>query len=54
MNFGNLFNLSNDKNLDKKIAAGFNERLDKREVAYKEKAKSQAPTEKFFSRSYNL
>jgi hypothetical protein len=54
MNFEKLVSLVKSTDLDKKASDGFKTRLKKRETIYTARAKSQSPTDKFFSRSYNL
>ncbi|CAM3668419.1 hypothetical protein [Pseudoalteromonas maricaloris] len=54
MTFEKLAKLAGCKEADKRVALGFNNRQSERDKAYSEKARNQAPTDKFFSRSYNL
>ncbi|MCG7569825.1 hypothetical protein MHM89_07775 [Pseudoalteromonas sp. CNC9-20] len=54
MTFEKLAKLAGCKEADKRVALGFNNRQNERDKAYSEKARNQAPTDKFFSRSYNL
>ena len=54
MTFEKLAKLAGSKEADKEIARGFNSRQNKRDKAYSEKARNQTPTDKFFSRGYNL
>lgn len=54
MTFEKLAKLTGCKETDKRVAVGFNSRQNERDKAYSVKARNQAPTDKFFSRSYNL
>lgn len=54
MIFEKLVNLKKDPEKDKRTAEGFTARNKKREETYTKNAKEQAPTEKFYSRSYHL
>ncbi|ESP91887.1 hypothetical protein N483_10870 [Pseudoalteromonas luteoviolacea NCIMB 1944] len=54
MTFEKLAKLAECAEADRKVAQGFSSRQNERDKAYSEKARSQTPTDKFFSRSYNL
>lgn len=54
MTFEKLAKLAGSKEAEKNVAKGFRARQNERDRAYSEKARSQAPNDRFFSRSYNL
>jgi hypothetical protein len=54
MSFEKLIKSDRRKEADTKAASGFHMRQTNRDKIYSEKAKNQAPTKGFFSRSYNL
>jgi hypothetical protein len=54
MNFAKFLKAAKSEELKQKAVAGFNERQKEREKAFEDRSKSLAPSDKFYSRSYNL
>jgi hypothetical protein len=54
MDIKKLLELSKDEAATKRYVQGFPERLKKREAEFAAQAKSQAPTQAFLDRSYDI
>lgn len=54
MNFAKFLKAAKSEDLKRKAIAGFNDRQKDREKEFEARSKSLAPSDKFYSRSYNL
>ncbi len=54
MNFAKFLKAAKSEDLKQKAVAGFTERQKEREKTFEDRSKSLAPSDKFYSRSYNL